>query len=863
MAKKDTPTYSLNNETQNYIQEAAKNRRDRQQQLAQEQRGSTNIQSEREITKEINEQVKALKKAKEYSEALLSEKKEILKADAKSLDNQIKELNLLASALKDINAREKVMASISQKEQERDEKLAHAAKMEQELNRAYTENVSLLEKKAAVQEKINKAKKEEKKLQNELAQKIAEVRAGAKEGEDVSSKIKSLKEEYDGRLKKVYSDLGLNSSGGATLKDAFMSGVSDALSSGSVVQGIGSMLNTAFSPILGVLNTIAKFASGINHTLDKGINSSLELQTDYLGKVNSRLQGSNESYQGIVDYLHKNFGTTPFLSQKTALQNIAKLVDTGTTVNLEERGILLTLSDRMVSTFEALNPTLLRLIKIQQADMTASQLGYEGLLTNFFNQQFQDTSYLSAMYDNVMGALVDATSQLDVKSAGAFNYEVQKWLGSLYSVGMSESGISTLAQGINYLATGNVDALNSNEGLRNLFAASAGNAYSSILTGGLNADTVNSLMMSVIEYLRSIATDSNIVTKAARSNIFGGFSLSDIRAVANLSDSQLSTIFGNTAGYSNSIAELTRQLGYVANPYSKEAGTNTRTPLGALFDTALENLLFNFGDDFIKNSSDYTTWRMKSLVANSGIPVISQLAEVSKVLDSIGDALARGSGYADTVMWEGVMPSAEEMKGNAFTNLLSGIADIFRNGGLDLTAQGGSFINLLKGATSFWNFDAPQVRGNAGLYSTIAASNTFKGLSMSEKIGATNSIMGLADTAAATATMNSISGAGKVGDVASLYSELFEKQTTAIKVSLSNIDAQALSSIGTAIANNSRSKVGISGLDEQALEAISSYMHVSKLDSIEDKLSNGSVEVSASSNFVGTIDNGLNYMRGL
>lgn len=850
---KNTPTYNIN-ETQAFVKEAAANRLDRAKQLSQEGRGSTNIQSEREITKEINAQVAALKEAKKYQDALLSGKKDILKAQVESLNKAIEEQKLTAIAVKDINARQKLLDSIAEKERERDDKLERALKMEAELNRAYYENVSITEKKAALQERLNKAKREEKKLQDEMVEAIAEARTNNAD----ESVIKAIRAEYNSKIRAMYSDFGLKEGGGLKLKDAFSSGLSEALSSGSVVQGVGTMLSSALGPVTSILTTIAKFTSSINKTLDKGIEAALSTQNDYLGKVNSRLQGSSESYQNIVDYLRRDIGATPFLSQKKVLENIAQLVESGTAVNLEERGILMSLSDRMVSTFEVLNPTLKRLVRIQQTDMTASQLGYEAQLTNFFNKQFEDTSYLSDMYDSIMSTLVDATSQLDVKSAGEFNFEVQKWLGSLYSMGVSESGVSNIAQGLSYLATGNVDALNSNDSLRNLFAAASGSAYSSILTGGLNGATVNSLMYSIVEYLRSIASDSNNVTKAARAGIFGGFSMSDIRAIANLSDANLSSIYGYNSSYADAMAELGRQFNYATNTYGTTGGVGDRTSLAGLIDTYTDNLLYQFGNKFMDNEEVYLRWRLKSMVAQSGVPVISQLADISKFADYVGGALDNWAGNPAYSMWDGgfsgTAPSSSS--DDAFQNLVNSIlgirlSNLKDNGELSTTLTG---IATRAEAVS---------RGNADNYASIAAQNTFTGLSVSERLGAAGSIIGLADTAAATAMKTQVEGATTSGNVADLYSELFEKQTTAIKVSLSTIDSQALNSLGNIILNNSKGSVGINGISESVLKALAEYMHVEKLDSLENRVVNEAVDVNTNENFVNSINSGLNYMRGL
>ena len=132
--------------------------------------------------------------------------------------------------------------------------------------------------------------------------------------------------------------------------------------------------------------------------------------------------------------------------------------------------------------------------------------------------------------------------------------DVQKWLGSLYSVGVSDSAVNTIAEGLNLLGTGNVTALNSNESMQTLMAMSASKAgvsYADILTGGLDAETTNKLLKSMVEYLQSIAnnTDNNQVTKSAYANLFG-ISATDIRAISNLTQDDVNNISKQTLNYS-------------------------------------------------------------------------------------------------------------------------------------------------------------------------------------------------------------------------------------------------------------------------------------------------------------------------
>lgn len=164
-----------------------------------------------------------------------------------------------------------------------------------------------------------------------------------------------------------------------------------------------------------------------------GIQETMDLQNKYLGPINSRLQGwesefgeqTENYYLDIVESLDSMTGQA-FIDKSKMLQNIASLVGQGIAYNVEERALITTLGDKLVTTFEANNEDLLRLIRLQQQDLTVSQLGSEAQLTQFFNENFSDTSYLNQAYDNVLSTISEAMSLMNSDDAVNFNYNVQK-----------------------------------------------------------------------------------------------------------------------------------------------------------------------------------------------------------------------------------------------------------------------------------------------------------------------------------------------------------------------------------------------------------------------------------------------------
>ena len=176
----------------------------------------------------------------------------------------------------------------------------------------------------------------------------------------------------------------------------------------------------------------------------------------------------------------------------------------------------------------------------------------EKALNDMLTTYYKDSSYLNDLYDSVSGSLIELSATQSREQAVETEYVIQKWLGSLYSVGASSNAINQIATGLGYLGSGNVNALAGNQSLQTLLALSASRAgmdYASLLTGGLTAKNTNDLLRSMVEYLAEIAesTEKNKVVTSAFGNIFG-LSLSDIKSFANLS-STAGNIYGEYLGY--------------------------------------------------------------------------------------------------------------------------------------------------------------------------------------------------------------------------------------------------------------------------------------------------------------------------
>ena len=348
-------------------------------------------------------------------------------------------------------------------------------------------------------------------------------------------------------------------------------------------------------------DTINKFVTDLKNTFEAGIKE----YSSYQSKVNARLQGSGQSWNGsalglgkngISENLMTNIGLNGFVKFSKLLENAADAVDKGIAFNIEQRAFLETIKDDIASTFDAFNSNLLRIIRLQQGDSTAARLGLEANLTQLFNSYFSDTSYLSDAFDNVSSSLTEAIAQMGTKEGVAFEYQVQKWLGSLYSVGFSESALSNIASAIGQLGSGDVSGLANNSQMQNLIvmaANKAGLSYAEMLTEGLNADETNKLLASMVSYLQEIANSDNKVIKSQYAQLFG-LTASDLVAAKNLGDGALS-LAQDSLNYSGAINEL----------YSQMNQLYSRLSIGELTGNMIDNVKYTISAGIADNPVTY------------------------------------------------------------------------------------------------------------------------------------------------------------------------------------------------------------------------------------------------------------------
>ena len=369
-------------------------------------------------------------------------------------------------------------------------------------------------------------------------------------------------------------------------------------------------------------------------------NTNMDTYAKYQGAINARTQGSNKTWQGMEDSLGKSIGTTPLVKLQSVYENLSKLVDAGIVYNVEQRAFLQTIAADIATTFDAANGTLLRLIRVQQSDTTAARLGMEAALTNYLNKNTYDTEYLNSEFDSVSAALLEASAQMSDQQAVEFEYVVQKWLGSLSSLGLSDEAATNIAKAIGYLGSGDIESLNSNTAVQNLLVMASNKAvglnYSDMLTRGLDASTTNKLLKSIVTYIQEIASSDNKVVKSEYANVFG-LSASDLTAVKNnLTSKQIDNISASMMSYQDTLSELGNQLNQIP----------TRISMAEMLSNLFDNAIWGLSSNIAENPVLYSLWRITSLVEDLtggiALPTISVMGSAVDLNTTVTNLMRTG-----------------------------------------------------------------------------------------------------------------------------------------------------------------------------------------------------------------------------
>jgi len=380
--------------------------------------------------------------------------------------------------------------------------------------------------------------------------------------------------------------------------------------------------NAAMQIQQGLVNALQGLSDSINSNmktyvnLHKGTNARLQGYTGS-GILGLGLRTSVDKYGVLENRLTSAVGVNPYFRTEAMLTNLSNLINEGIASNVEQRAFLQTASENIANTFDVANGALLRIVRLQQQDSSAARLGMEAYLTRFLNGLVENTEYLNKTFDTVQEALIETSSHMSIQASTELEYVIQKWLGALVGVGMSESTASNLAQAIGYLGSGNIEALSGNA-LQNLLVMAANKSnlgFGSLLTSGLNASNADALMANLVNYMIEIEKSGNNVVKSQFANTFG-ITFSDLAAASNLAGS-MSSLYGNQLSFGGMYNELAMQLMQVP----------LRMTMSEMLDNVWENLEFGLASNVASSPALSAIWKVTDMIQSQtggiNIPFIS------------------------------------------------------------------------------------------------------------------------------------------------------------------------------------------------------------------------------------------------
>lgn len=614
---------------------------------------------------------------------------------------------------------------------------------------------------------------------------------------------------------------------------------------GGLLGGAGNILGGGANFLTSLLSGISGLLDNLFDKLDNSVNDAVDIYAEAMGKVNARLfdgDPNKNPFKTLMDDMTANVGSSMVVNQQNMIRAITELADKGINYNLEQRALLTTLSEDLVPTFESLNGTMTRMIRLQQADVTLSQMGTEAILQRTLNAIFKDSSYLNDQYDNVYSAITDALStQTDTDQLTQLGFTVQKWLGGLYSVGLSETGVSGIAQAINLLGSGDVGKLGDSSAQTLLALASnrAGLSYASLLTEGLTAEDTNNLLKAMVEYLKDIASNTNSnVVKSQWGEILN-LQMSDWKAIQNLSETDISSLYNLVTTQETAQTEISTLM---------ESVLPSRIHISEMINNAIDNTMLSFGMGIADDTQKYSTWKLMSL-ANS---LASGLGEgtMGSVLNLFSSVATLAQFSQDILKIPMNLISLLTAGDNAIGNIMAGYQFTMNRGDASygMSEDEGASYGLSQSSEKFTidlddyededlGFDMDEVHG--GGISTVRTGrggSVYGGSSRKfsldediEELDTEDTLSSLEDTSSSLSVLADSFGSGElierisssaadqalttfkqqdeyqsataqnvisqetvlVRDINDLYAELFEKQTTPIRVAIAKLEDEA------------------------------------------------------------------------
>ena len=447
---------------------------------------------------------------------------------------------------------------------------------------------------------------------------------------------------------------------------------------------------------------VEKLASSLQSSLSGQLDSTINSYINNYQSMISSLVGANKDWESITDNLNNALSANSLVRQENVYKNLTELIKAGISENVEQRAFLETISDDLNLLLDTQTGSLARLIRLQDASIAENRVAIEYSLREFLNQNYSTSEYIKDSYLKVADSISELQAINTTSIASSIESALQTWLGSYYSVGVSDSTISSLASAINSLGTGDLSNINSNiSKLVMMGAATSGKSYGNLLTNGITAEDVSAIMSGITDYAKSI--EGNNVVRSQWASLFG-LSISDLEALKNLN------IANNTQTVSSDINKL---FDAYANFVPTTVGLKN----------TFENLMFTTATNIASNDALYGSYFVTDILEKSGIG--SALSSLGSSITSMGLKKTGGAlqvagtaiNYSKLIPYLGGLLSTV-IGDNALGNLgdRNSVSSAYANlgGTLVAGASAGSSVTMTPKINTSLGTDIPQVTEAAG-----------------------------------------------------------------------------------------------------------------------------------------------------
>ena len=447
---------------------------------------------------------------------------------------------------------------------------------------------------------------------------------------------------------------------------------------------------------------VEKLASSLQSSLSGQLDSTINSYINNYQSMISSLVGANKDWESITDNLNNALSANSLVRQENVYKNLTELIKAGISENVEQRAFLETISDDLNLLLDTQTGSLARLIRLQDASIAENRVAIEYSLREFLNQNYSTSEYIKDSYLKVADSISELQAINTTSIASSIESALQTWLGSYYSVGVSDSTISSLASAINSLGTGDLSNINSNiSKLVMMGAATSGKSYGNLLTNGITAEDVSAIMSGITDYAKSI--EGNNVVRSQWASLFG-LSISDLEALKNLN------IANNTQTVSSDINKL---FDAYANFVPTTVGLKN----------TFENLMFTTATNIASNDALYGSYFVTDILEKSGIG--SALSSLGSSIASMGLKKTGGAlqvagtaiNYSKLIPYLGGLLSTV-IGDNALGNLgdRNSVSSAYANlgGTLVAGASAGSSVTMTPKVNTSLGSDIPQVTEAAG-----------------------------------------------------------------------------------------------------------------------------------------------------